>query len=64
MPFALCSIDNRQIVNRKSLCVPINFIVRRFGTYVPLSRIEKDLLKIALVGKRNDSAVYRQLARL
>ena len=25
---------------------------------------EEDLLKIALVGKRNDSALYRELARL
>ncbi len=34
------------------------------GEYRIIYRIEKDLLKIALVGKRNDSAVYRQLARL
>ena len=34
------------------------------GEYRIIYRIEKDLLKIALVGKRNDSAVYRQLAKL
>jgi mRNA interferase RelE/StbE len=34
------------------------------GEYRIIYRIEENLLKIALVGKRNDSAVYRQLARL
>ena len=34
------------------------------GEYRIICRIEEDLLKIALVGKRNDSAVYRELARL
>ena len=34
------------------------------GEYRIIYRIEEDLLKIALVGKRNDSAVYRELARL
>jgi len=27
-------------------------------------RVEKDVLKIALVGKRNDPAVYKKLVRL
>ena len=34
------------------------------GEYRIIYRIEEGLVKIALVGKRNDSAVYRELARL
>jgi mRNA interferase RelE/StbE len=34
------------------------------GEYRIIYRVEEDVLKIALVGKRNDSAVYRELARL
>jgi len=34
------------------------------GEYRIIYRIEKEVLKIALVGKRNDSAVYKKLARL
>jgi len=34
------------------------------GEYRIIYRIEEDLLKVALVGKRNDSDVYRVLARL
>ena len=34
------------------------------GEYRIIYRVEEDTLKIALVGKRNDSAVYRELARL
>jgi len=34
------------------------------GEYRIIYRLEEDVLKIALVGKRNDSAVYRELARL
>ena len=34
------------------------------GEYRIIYRIEEGLLKIALVGKRNDSAIYRQLAKL
>jgi len=34
------------------------------GEYRIIYRVEEDVLKIALVGKRNDSAVYRKLARL
>ena len=34
------------------------------GEYRIIYRIEEDVLKIALVGKRNDSAVYKKLNRL
>jgi mRNA interferase RelE/StbE len=34
------------------------------GEYRIIYRVEDDFLKIALVGKRNDSAAYRDLARL
>ncbi len=34
------------------------------GEYRIIFRVEEDVLKIALVGKRNDSAVYRELTRL
>jgi len=34
------------------------------GEYRILYRVEDDVLKVAVVGKRNDSAVYRELARL
>ncbi len=34
------------------------------GGYRIIYRVEEDVLKIALVGKRNDSAVYRELGRL
>ena len=34
------------------------------GEYRIIYRVEEDVLKIALVGKRNDSAVYKKLARL
>jgi len=34
------------------------------GEYRIIYRVEEGVLKIALVGKRNDSAVYRELARL
>jgi len=34
------------------------------GEYRIIYRVEKDVLKIALVDKRNDSAIYRRLARL
>ena len=34
------------------------------GEYRIIYRVEEDVLKIALVGKRNDSVVYRELARL
>lgn len=33
------------------------------GEYRIIYRVEQEVLKIALVGKRNDSAVYKQLAR-
>ncbi len=34
------------------------------GEYRILYRVEGDVVKIALVGKRNDDEVYRQLERL
>jgi mRNA interferase RelE/StbE len=34
------------------------------GEYRIIFRVEEDVLKIALVGKRNDSEVYRKLERL
>ena len=34
------------------------------GEYRIIYRVEKDVLKIALVGKRNDSAVYKKLVSL
>jgi len=34
------------------------------GEYRIIYRIEEDVLKIALVGKRNNSTVYKKLARL
>lgn len=34
------------------------------GEYRIIYRLEKDVVKIALIGKRNDSDVYRELARL
>ena len=34
------------------------------GEYRIIYRVEQDVLKIVLVGKRNDSAVYKKLARL
>lgn len=34
------------------------------GEYRVVYRVEGDTLKIALVGKRNDSDVYRQLSQL
>ena len=34
------------------------------GEYRIIYSVEKDVLKIALVGKRNDSAVYKKLTRL
>ena len=34
------------------------------GEYRIIYRVEEDVLKIALVGKRNDSAVHKKLARL
>jgi mRNA interferase RelE/StbE len=34
------------------------------GEYRIIYRVEENVLKIALVGKRNDSAVYKKLARL
>jgi len=34
------------------------------GEYRIIYRLEEDVLKIALVCKRNDSAVYKELARL
>ena len=34
------------------------------GEYRIIYRVEEDVLKIALVGKRNDSAVYKKLARV
>jgi len=32
------------------------------GEYRIIYRVEEDVLKIALVGKRNDSAAYKKLA--
>jgi len=34
------------------------------GEYRVVYRLEGDLLRVALIGKRNDDEVYRQLARL
>ena len=34
------------------------------GEYRIIYRVEEDVLNIAIVGKRNDSAVYKKLARL
>ena len=34
------------------------------GEYRIIYRVEDDVIKVAIVGKRNDSAVYRELARL
>lgn len=34
------------------------------GEYRIIYRVEKDLLKVALVGKRNDDEVYKKLKRL
>ncbi|MDM8541313.1 type II toxin-antitoxin system RelE/ParE family toxin [Desulfococcaceae bacterium HSG9] len=34
------------------------------GEYRIIYRVEEGVLKIALVGKRNDSAVYKKLTRL
>jgi len=34
------------------------------GEYRIIYRLEENVLKIALVGKRNDSSAYRKLARL
>jgi len=34
------------------------------GEYRIIYRVEEDVLKITLVGKRNDSAVYKKLTRL
>ena len=34
------------------------------GEYRIIYRVQENVLKIALVGKRNDSAVYKKLARL
>ena len=34
------------------------------GEYRIIYRVEEDVLKIALVGKRNDSAVYKKFVRL
>ncbi len=34
------------------------------GEYRIIYHVEEDVLKVALVGKRNDSAVYKKLARL
>ncbi len=34
------------------------------GEYRIIYRVEEDVLKVALAGKRNDSAVYKKLARL
>jgi len=34
------------------------------GEYRIIFRVEEDVLKIAVVGKRNDSEVYRKLERL
>jgi mRNA interferase RelE/StbE len=34
------------------------------GEYRIIYHVEEDVLKVALVGKRNDSAVYKGLARL
>ncbi|MBU1398186.1 MAG: type II toxin-antitoxin system RelE/ParE family toxin [Proteobacteria bacterium] len=34
------------------------------GEYRIIYRVEENVLKVALVGKRNDSAVYKELARL
>ena len=36
----------------------------RIGEYRIIYRIQEDILKIALIGKRNDAEVYRQLERL
>ena len=33
------------------------------GEYRIIYRVEDDVLKVAIVGKRNDSAVYREVAR-
>jgi len=34
------------------------------GEYRIIYRVEEDVLKVAIIGKRNDSAVYKKLARL
>jgi len=34
------------------------------GEYRIIYRVEDEVLKVAIVGKRNDSAVYKELARL
>jgi len=33
------------------------------GEYRIIYRVEEDCLKVALVGKRNDDEIYRQLSR-
>ncbi len=33
------------------------------GEYRIIYHVKEDVLKVALVGKRNDSAVYKELAR-
>ena len=33
------------------------------GEYCIVYRVEGDILKVAVIGKRNDAAVYRQLER-
>ena len=43
----------------------IGYLFRRadVGEYRIVYRVEGDILKVALIGKRNDDDVYRQLKR-
>ena len=59
--FAL--MENPQPSDSRTLA---GFPYRRadIGEYRIIYRIQEDILKIALIGKRNDAEVYRQLERL
>lgn len=43
---------------------PAGYLHADAGEYRLIYRVEGDALKLALVGKRNDSEVYRQFQRL
>ena len=56
-------MDNPEPPDSKQL---VGFPYRRadIGEYRIIYRVEDDVLRIALVGKRNDAEVYRDLERL
>lgn len=43
---------------------PAGYLRADSGEYRLIYRVEDDALKLALVGKRNDSEIYRQFERL